>query len=208
MSQSLIYEIIGYIGSFAILLSFLMTSNVKLRIVNTIGDIIIVVYSILISAYPTALCNFFIICINIFYLLRIMFNKQDNYSIVPCTVNDGVFKAFTAKYAKDIAALYPEFDANDEKLNFARFVFSGNEVVGLMAGTSSEGEVNMILDYSIPEFRDCSVGRYAYAHIGRDGLSKVWFDKKVDHMAVYMDKLGFTESEGRYFLNLSAFSLK
>ena len=40
MSTAAIYEIIGYVGSGLVLVSFLMSSVVKLRLVNCVGGII------------------------------------------------------------------------------------------------------------------------------------------------------------------------
>lgn len=57
MNYKIILEIIGYIGSAFVLISFLMATVIKLRIVNSIGSIISVVYGLLIHAYPTVVMN-------------------------------------------------------------------------------------------------------------------------------------------------------
>jgi hypothetical protein len=63
-------EIIGYIGSLGILLSFLMKDMSRLRIVNTIGCAFFVMYGVLLYSVPVIVTNGIIICINVFYLLR------------------------------------------------------------------------------------------------------------------------------------------
>jgi hypothetical protein len=63
-------EIIGYIGSLGILLSFLMKDMNRLRIVNTIGCAFFVMYGVLLHSVPVIVTNGIIICINVFYLLR------------------------------------------------------------------------------------------------------------------------------------------
>lgn len=66
-----ITEIIGYIGSFGILVSFLMKDINNLRIVNTIGCAFFVLYGILLEySIPVIATNAIIICINVFYLLK------------------------------------------------------------------------------------------------------------------------------------------
>jgi hypothetical protein len=66
-----ITEIIGYIGSLGILLSFLMKDINRLRIVNTIGCAFFVMYGVLLEySIPVIVTNAAIICINVFYLLR------------------------------------------------------------------------------------------------------------------------------------------
>ena len=69
MSNTVI-EMIGYTGSFLVLVSFLMVSVVKLRIVNSIGSLIFMIYALIIKSYPTAIMNFCLILINLYYLYK------------------------------------------------------------------------------------------------------------------------------------------
>lgn len=69
-------EIIGYIGSLGILLSFLMKDINRLRIVNTIGCAFFVLYGILLEySVPVIATNAIIILINVYYLLK---NNKEN----------------------------------------------------------------------------------------------------------------------------------
>ena len=63
-------EWFGYFASIIVAVSFLMKSINKLRIVNTLGAICFVIYSASIKAWPVALINSFIVCINIYHLTR------------------------------------------------------------------------------------------------------------------------------------------
>ena len=58
MDSSAIIEAVGYLGSALVLVSFLMSSVVKLRVVNTVGSLIFTVYALIIRSYPTAVMNF------------------------------------------------------------------------------------------------------------------------------------------------------
>lgn len=63
-------EIIGYLASLAVLLSFLMKNMKTLRIVNTIACTIFIVYGILLAySIPIILTNAAIVIINLYYLL-------------------------------------------------------------------------------------------------------------------------------------------
>ncbi|MEO1643805.1 MAG: hypothetical protein AAFR67_01365, partial [Chloroflexota bacterium] len=68
MELTLIYEIVGYIASALVAVSLLMTSILRLRIINLIGAIVFVVYGVLIVAYPIVLTNAIIVCINVYQL--------------------------------------------------------------------------------------------------------------------------------------------
>jgi hypothetical protein len=64
-------EIIGYISSFIVLLSFLMKSITALRIINTIGCLCFVVYGILLNnSIPIIFTNTAIVGINMYFLLK------------------------------------------------------------------------------------------------------------------------------------------
>ena len=70
MDIHMIVELVGYLGSILVVVSVLMTSMVKLRIVNSIGASIFTVYALIIQSYPTALMNFSLVVNNLYYLTR------------------------------------------------------------------------------------------------------------------------------------------
>ncbi len=64
-------EIIGYIASFIVLVSFLMKDITKLRIINSIGCVMFVAYGILLGfSIPIIFTNVAIVGINIYYLIK------------------------------------------------------------------------------------------------------------------------------------------
>lgn len=71
-------EWIGYSASLFIVISLTMTSIVKLRIINSIGCFLFVVYGIYVKAYPVAISNALIIIINIYNLYNIYKYKEKN----------------------------------------------------------------------------------------------------------------------------------
>jgi len=61
-------ELIGYAASLGVLLSFFMKNIRALRIVNSLGCALFVLYGILLPTIPVALTNGAIIGVNIYYL--------------------------------------------------------------------------------------------------------------------------------------------
>lgn len=76
MELHTIYEIIGYIGSSLVIISMLMTSMVKLRIINMAGSIIFTVYAFCIKSYPTAIMQICMCIINLVNLYRLLKVKK------------------------------------------------------------------------------------------------------------------------------------
>ena len=70
MGNIQLIEWFGYLASVIVAISFLMKSINKLRIINTLGAICFVIYSAVIKAWPVALINTFVICVNIYYLIK------------------------------------------------------------------------------------------------------------------------------------------
>ena len=64
-------EWIGYSASALIVISLIMTSVVKLRVLNTAGCVLFVVYGFIIGAYPIAISNLMIVLINLYHLYKL-----------------------------------------------------------------------------------------------------------------------------------------
>lgn len=63
-------ELLGYIASILVAISFVMKSIKKLRLFNIVGATLFVVYSVIIQAWPVAFINLFSIGINIYRLVQ------------------------------------------------------------------------------------------------------------------------------------------
>ncbi len=69
-------EFVGYLAMITVLVSFLMKDVVKLRMINSLGCLIFVVYGFLLQiSWPIVITNAAILSINLFYLLRFYRNK-------------------------------------------------------------------------------------------------------------------------------------
>jgi hypothetical protein len=64
------WEIFGYIGTVLILLSFLIENVFKLRVLNSIGAILWIVYGVGIMAIPTIVVNSCVLVIHIFWIVK------------------------------------------------------------------------------------------------------------------------------------------
>lgn len=64
-------EWVGYLASAAVLISFTMKSVKKLRIVNSVGAFIFIIYGIMLAtSWPIIITNAAVIGINLYYLLK------------------------------------------------------------------------------------------------------------------------------------------
>ena len=70
-------EVFGYIGTGLVLLSMMMTSVVKLRLINMAGSLISMIYAIICVTWPVVLLNLGLILINGTQLLRMRKIKNE-----------------------------------------------------------------------------------------------------------------------------------
>ena len=110
MRLELILELIGYLGSLLVIISMLMTSVVKLRIINTIGSVIFCAYALAIHSYPTAAMQVCLIVINIINLYKLN-NTKKEYSAVEAKSDDGFLSHFLSANKEDIQKFFPDFSA-------------------------------------------------------------------------------------------------
>ncbi|MBR0387465.1 MAG: YgjV family protein, partial [Clostridia bacterium] len=90
MSTGTIYEIIGYTGSALVVISMLMTSIIRLRVINLTGSLIFTVYALLIRSYPTAAMNVFLVGINVWHLIRLQKTSR-HYDVIRTDPADSTF---------------------------------------------------------------------------------------------------------------------
>lgn len=62
-------EWVGYFASLVLMISFLMKNINKLRIINSIGAVLFIVYGVMLAiSWPIVITNIFILGVNIYYL--------------------------------------------------------------------------------------------------------------------------------------------
>ncbi|MDO6638633.1 YgjV family protein [Shewanella sp. 5_MG-2023] len=71
MEAATVWEWVGYLASAVVAISLMMANIKKLRWWNLIGAALFVAYGLAIDAIPVALVNFFIVLIDIYYLIKL-----------------------------------------------------------------------------------------------------------------------------------------
>ena len=63
-------ELLGYVAMVLVAGSFLLKDVIKLRLVNAVGAACFVVYGLLIGSFPVTGLNIFVVCVNVYYILK------------------------------------------------------------------------------------------------------------------------------------------
>lgn len=197
MDAKVIIETIGYIGSAIVLISMLMTSVVKLRLINTLGSLIFTGYALAIQSYPTAAMNFCLALINIYNLAKLFKNKK-KYYVMKLGGDKSFIDYFWNLYEKDIKKYFPDADKN-APCDEIYLVCYGTDAAGILLGTKQEdGSIDVKIDYTTPVYRDCSAGKYLYAYLASQHIPALFADTTSETHRKYLLKTGFSENNGRF----------
>lgn len=202
MTTETFIQAMGYFSTVLILISFLMTSVVKLRLFNLIGSVIFVIFAFLTKSYPTAIMNVGLCLINIYFLIRLARSRSLTLHL-PIALDSAYLKEFLKLYREDIRVYFPAFDPESGENDTAFFVYYDMNPVGLILGRKQEnGVLDVALDYTIPKYRDASVGRYLYPHLlGEEGFAALELRSASEKHRPYLQKMGFRQDGGCWRLS-------
>ena len=199
MHTELLVELFGYLGSVLVVVSMLMASVVKLRVINTIGSVISGTYALIIGSFPLVLMNICLLVINIYNLTKLLKTRQQ-YDLVRVEENEAFLRYFLERYRKDINTYFPGFEEVRGTLGVAYMICCNGDPAGAFMGIDQgDGTVEVFLDYSTPAYRDCSEGEFLYPKLAEQGFSKLVFAGRLTSAhASYMKKMGFSAEKGTY----------
>ncbi len=191
----MLYEIIGYIASGLVAVSLMMSSLLRLRLINLVGAICFTAYGLLIGAYPVAAVNAFIIVINSYYLYQ-MLRSREYFTLLEVLKGSRFLHYFLNFHQAEIAAFFPGFMYKETEEQLAFFVLRDMVPTGLfIAQPAGEGIARILLDYVAPGYRDLQVARFVYrehAHLFREkGIHRLVAEAATPKHARYLERMGF-----------------
>lgn len=194
-------EIFGYCGTALVLLSMMMTSVVKLRIFNAAGSLISMIYAYLCNTWPVVLLNLGLLVIQIVQLIRLRRVKVAfHYQMV--SPQDRSLAHFFDVFEKDIKLFFPKFSKQTDPDSLVYVVYREAEPAGVLMGIKREDHLTVELDYTTPQYRDCSVAAYLFSQLKEDGFRTVSATGDTKAHAGYLRKMGFAEEKGEFVKQL------
>ena len=194
-------EIFGYIGTILVITSMMMTSVMKLRIINICGSIISAIYSVFCNAWPIVIMNACLIIINIIQIIRQLRHKYEFGHLV-VDANDKSMHYFLSVYANDIAKFFPNYKLQARPTTEIHMVYIGSEAVGILVGTRIEDVFNIEMDYAVPKYRDIAVEKFLFPTLKKDGISMLTSVVTTKEHNNYLNKMGFVDDCGILIKNI------
>jgi hypothetical protein len=193
-------ELIGYLASGLIVVSLLMSSVLRLRLINLVGSGVFTAYGVLIASPPVIVANAAIVLINLYHLSTIWRARaEESYFEVVAWPTGGVYlPRFLSFHRDDIARHQPDF-AGLRDDHTALVVLRDAVPVGLvLLRDEGDGRARIDLDYVIPAYRDLRAAMHLYRSGGAfhdRGIRTVTATAATDVHRRYLERMGF-EPEG------------
>ena len=193
------YEWIGYIASFLILVSLIMTSVKRLRLINLAGALLFALYGWLISAYPVMIMNAGIVIVNVYYLKQI-FASEDFFKTLSVEKGDDYVHALLKFYEDNIQRFMPVDETVLENSEFRILILRNMDPAGLfVAKPFDSSTLEITLDYAIPEFQDFKTGAFIYEkereRFKDAGYQKMIAFAKSEKHEKYLRRMGFKPTD-------------
>lgn len=205
-----ILEWLGYLSSVIVAISLTMSSIIKLRWFNLIGAAAFSFYGFMIGSLPVGFLNFFIVCINIFYLIKI-YSQKEAFHILNVKYSDNYLNYFLDFNKDEIKQFFPGFtriNLSDNSDNILIFKLLRDCVVaGVFIGIKNENTLTVVLDYVSAPYRDLKPGSFLYKQnkimFNENGIDKIKIITDNKQHINYLKSMNFkSEQNNTYYLSL------
>lgn len=208
-----ILQYIGFTASAIIAFSMTMNSFLKFRWINLAGASTFAVYGVLISAWPVAALNGFIVLVDIYYLVKI-YTRSDLFDVLEIRHDNKYLVKFLDFHHQEIQKYFPGFSYKPDMNTVSFFVLRNANVAGVfLAHREGKDTLKVGLDYVIPQYRDLRNGKFLYQGLQgsfvaagyRRAVAEV-LSPKHEH---YLKKVGFEKTgDGLFVKKFPALSVK
>ena len=197
MNNSLpVVEIIGYAGSVLVAVSLMMSSILKLRIINFIGGTVFSVYGFIIGALPVGFLNGIIALVDLYYLFEIV-RAKEYFEVLEVKHDSEYLNYFINFHSKEIRKFIPSFSFKLSEKSDVFFILRNSVPAGLVYGEFTEdGALYIKLDFAIPGYRDFKMGNYVFKRILKEkNIDRIFSDPGHRRHEKYLKKMGFMPSK-------------
>ena len=201
MQGHFVLELVGYATSVLIAISLMMTSILRLRLINVVGSAAFSIYGLLIGAYPVAALNGFIVLVNVFHLARI-YRAKEYFQLLPLKPDSQYLPYFLKFYGNEIRRILPRLRISPVSestivVRAARLAPAGV----FIAEQRGDGVLRVVLDFVIPHYRDLKIGRFLFveqaAFFKERGVKEMIISPRTTEFGAYLVKVGFEPAAGR-----------
>lgn len=199
-------DILGWGGSALLVYSLLQASVLRLRILNALACLILLVFNWLLSVWPMVGMNAVLTAINLWFIAQMLRQRHDEqaFEVLQVSPSDEYLRHVLRVHGADILKFNPTFvhDPGEEGQD-AFLVQKGDETVGVVLLREDGDTAHVELDYVTPRYRDFSPGEFVWRRsslLSDRGVRRVVTPPGM--VGAYYDRLGFRREGESYVLEL------
>ena len=197
-------DILGWGGSALLVYSLLQASVLRLRVLNAIACVILIVFNAALEVWPMVGMNTVLVAINTFFIVRLLRDRHDETA---SRCSRWPRRRVPAPHPPGARRGHPEVQPDvrprpvDDQDAF--LVQKGDETVGVVLLRETGETADVLLDYVTPRYRDFSPGEFVWRRSGLladRGIRRVVTPPGM--VGAYYDRLGFRREGESYVLDL------
>lgn len=199
-------DILGWGGSALLVFSLLQASVLRLRTLNLVACLILLVFNAMIDVWPMVGMNAVLAAINVWFIVKLLRERHDDaaFTVVEVGPADEYLRHVLRVHGTDILRFQPDlvWDPSSER-GHAFVVLKDDETVGVVLVEADGTVARVQLDYVTPRYRDFSPGEFVWRRSGllrEHGFARVVTPPGM--VAPYYDRLGFHREGESYALEL------
>ena len=152
----------GYLASLCLVVALLVNNDLKFRWFNSFGNVFFITYAVVLFAIPVMITNVILLCINVYYLIKI-YSKKENFDLLEFKGDEKLTEKFLEFYSADITAYFPAFKPQQLEGNL-NFVVTRDVVIAniFSAALNKQGDAVVAINYTLPKYRDYKVGSFIF----------------------------------------------
>lgn len=190
-------DLLGWGGSALLVYSLLQASVLRLRVLNAIACVVLIVFNAVLAVWPMVGMNVVLVAINVWFIAQLLRQRHDEtvFEVLPVGPDEAYLAHVLRTHAADIARFNPQVDPGSvtDRADLAYVVQRGDETVGVVLLELRDGEASVLLDYVTPRYRDFSPGEFVWRRSGLlagHGVSRVVTPQGM--VGAYYGRIGFT----------------
>ncbi|MDR7253776.1 hypothetical protein J2X46_002766 [Nocardioides sp. BE266] len=199
-------DVLGWGGSALLVYSLLQASVLRLRILNAIACVILIVFNGVLEVWPMVGMNTVLVAINAWFIVKMLRERHDEkaFEVLQVSATDEYLRHVLRVHGEDILRFNPDFVHDPGDTHDAFLVQKGDETVGVVLLREDGETANVLLDYVTPRYRDFSPGEFVWRRSGMladRGIRRVVTPPSM--VGAYYDRLGFRREGQSWVLDVA-----
>ena len=200
-------NLLGWGGSALLVYSLLQASVLRLRVLNAIACLLLIVFNWALSVWPMVGMNTVLVLINAFFIIQMLRERHDEsaFEVLEVGPADEYLRHVVRVHGGDILKFNPTFVHDPAATDGAFLVQKGDETVGVVLLREDGETASVLLDYVTPRYQDFTPGEFVWRRSGLlsgRGLRRVVTPPGM--VSPYYERLGFRRVEDSWTLEIPA----